>query len=1742
MKKIMATLLTVCLLLQLSTGFVIPVDSTKTAASTAKAAEVISEDSSVEIEVRSSLFSPCKGIVSVEINNGTKKQTKELEFLNNVSGIARFDNLKSGEYTITVLADRFEKYEQTITVKAGWLHRLLICSSKIDNTVSNATLGWIKAGDVNNDKLINEKDTNQVLSDIHHNVENTNSDINNDGKTDIADLQYLVQLESGTQKSVVERLRIVKNINKLYNTEFISGDIDSLIKNQPVTLRPSNPNEKISDTNPIGLEFILANENSKDYMIDGIPLCVPSDDGSSSDITNGVVEVEQADGKKFEISLNQTNTANLRQSKKSLKTAPRDGATVSTESDGSLVLNFNGQIAVKRVTIKITGTKKTQPLLEIAKAEFVNNMEDRIPAPKLDIPALSSPKPENKQLDVSWSAQNNVTGYELNVSGPVKGSQQPVSEIINVSSNNYSIKMIKNASLINFKEYKIKVRSVNGDWHSPWSAEVIGIPAPQEKPAPPDNVSVIGGYESIRVSWKDMDDSNCYMVYYKKSNEPDSSYRPVVEGFTPTNKTDNCITTNNYTIENLEAETEYIVYVIGWNELGWSNPSLESLGMTKSSNPPELPNYKLINTSNGEGKVSAHIESATIGGANGAKMVGSSLDTEAKSGLGLVDNDYSSYWSIFEWDDGVSYPGNNKGMFITLDNDYDMNYITFAAFKEVVSLNQVRIEYWNTATGSDINSRKVVGASLVKRQDKHKNPYYIIKFNEKVTANKVHISLSTGYTRAEMKVGEIRFYNYDKIEDDIMALYADDMHTTLKSDVTAETISLLEQRLETPDAASGEKHPFYEELKLEIDNIKNIFNDNPSPSYEVINQITSKKDNHLGFGGLNSWQPLGKTVYAGEKLVVYVGHNQKKTNQSTDLTLVMTQYHSESNKLSKTSAALKTGRNIITVPQIADKNFERGGQIYIAYSGNNSSDRYAVRILGGSDIPVLNLYGKTDTERKSAIEIYIGRLEEHLKNIQKEHEKHRNVDKALDYKYDEKNCILNATDIMMESMMYSLPATQVLNPLLNKADKVNALNTSLKAMEDAMTLFYHHKGLSNDAKAAEKGNNALPSQHLNIRYMRMFAGAFMYASGNHIGIEYGSSNIASGATSINSLGWGIAHEIGHDINQGSYAVAEVTNNYFSQLLTGKERYTWENVYKKVTSGMIGRASNVFTQLALYWQLHLAFDNEKNDHRIYDNYKDQFNNLFFARVDTYSRNPAKAPQEGLLLNGGTDQNIMRLSCAAANKNILPFFERWGMIPDKATAEYAKKYGEAETKALYYVNPSARDYRVANPSEKSTILNKENIVIAKTDASSNQVKVHITANAGVDKNLILGYEIIRSMTSNGKKESQVVGFQPIATDSDITTFTDTISTINNRVMSYTVKAVDKYLNYSKEVDAGAVKIQTDGVIDKSLWTVETTTTSTEDTQIKTNDDDPDNGYDTDNATVKKVHTIDRIIDNNKTTVYNGRASSTGAEITIDMHKTQAVTALKYNGAALSSVNIQVSEDGTKWTTVKEKVNLEGTDESKNTIWFNSVQEAARDNWIGTYDARYIKLTTSQTGNISINEIDICGPSGDNLEFITTDGTKPAIGKLSEDYKYGDKEKDVIPAGSLIFTGTYKGNSAYNIVILYDTDGNVIGGTDSEGNLVAKQVIFADVPEKGNLGETSDGTWVYYIEPKDLKENYLKTLKGIRGELYRVDNAKTAEGERITSDTLVITDIPQTLANLPDITLTGSIIQGGNNEKVN
>lgn len=1707
------------------------------------------QESRLEVEVAADEHTPCEGTVTVEVTGaGGYHQTEKIEVSKGASAAAGFF-MPAGEYTVQVRAEKFAAYTQPVQTEAGWTKKIRVCTAQVQNG-GLAVPGWMRAGDIDGDGDLDDEDSKALLAAVHEKQTDARYDFNGDGRVDLADVDILVQGMKNEQASSVEKLFLPKKVEAVAGT-VVDGaaKLEDLLQAEGTVRLKNAGGTAISKEQPVELAVTLCEDEKEAPLLGGMTILAPletdADGAASSQIADGTVTVTAVDKSGQEVVIERSldtgrgqaslNAVKKQASLRSDSLAP----DAQEEADGSLVIDFGGQVAVKRVSIRITGTKKTQPLVEIARVTFVNDMEHRIPAPQMDVPAITAVTPGSKKLTVAWSAQRNVTGYELSVTGPSKNQGKPQTEVFAVSDTSYEVTSLNQGSLVNYQDYTVKVRSVNGTWSSPWSAARTAQPLPQKKPAPPDNVRAQGGYRSITVSWKDMDDADGYMVYYKESGA--NAYQPVVKDFVQTKEGTGRIRKNSYTITGLKEHVSYSVYVISWNAFGWSAQSLASQAETRSEAVPELPAYKVLNTSNGAGQLSAHIKDITIGSHGDTHMQDSPLDTKKNSGLGLADYDYASYWSKTDWDDGVSYTEGEKGITVTLDAEYQANYFTFAAADQTYGFETARVTYWNA---TDAINGKLVSVHLYEKRDRNGNPYYIVKLDQTVLANKIKLCLGRVSHKSEMKVGEIRFYEYDSLEDEIMALYTDEMHSTLKEQVTMQSIEALKARLETVDEASGEKHPLYQELALELLTAEEILTSSLAPAYKVNAQITAEKDKHLGFGGLNAWQPLGKAAYAGDTLLVYVGHSTKRTGEAAQLSLVFTQHHAESASFAR-AVGLKVGKNIVTVPQLSDKEAERGGQVYVAYTGNNTSDQYAVRLSGAADIPSLDLYGKTGQERTQAIRAYLQELESHTAKLEEEHSRLHSDEKPGVSGYDERNCLLNATDIQLEQMLYSLPATQVYNALgsgLSLEDKVKKLDTSLQAMEQMMTLFYQHKGLSSKAGTAN-GNNALPSQHLNIRYMRMFAGAFMYAAGNHIGIEWDSAKLASGAGSWNSFGWGIAHEIGHNINQGSYAVAEITNNYFAQLMKkiadGSTRFRYENVYKKVTSGTVGRSSNVATQLAMYWQLYLAYGCEQNDGRIYEDYSEQFDSLFFARVDTYSRNPQKAPKGGVTLDGGTDQNLMRLSCAAAQKNLLEFFRRWGMVPDQKTIAYAELFDE-ETKAIYYVNDEVRDYRISQKQgkEPGTILGKD-VLKASAAAASGKVEVTITPDA--DSGELLGYEVIRSMTYDGEKQETVAGFQLAGKQGESVMFTDTIRTVNNRVLSYQVRAVDKYLNYSKAAKAGSVKIQTDGELDKSEWTAATTMVSDDDTLVDTSEEAPDSGShdgDLSKVTQAKVNSIERVIDNDTKTeagMYQEKAGSTSqAQITLDLHKTEQVTALKYLGGKAAALTVEISLDGQQWNTVKE--GYEGlknaVDTKEETIWFDAVNEAERGKWIGTYDARYVRLTFTRDGRIKIRELELCAPTGDNVEFLAADSGKPAVGKLTEQYRYGKGSQDVIPAGSLVFTGSYKGNPAYNVVVLYDTDGNVIG--EKDGEVRAEQAIFAPDPKNGDLGETSDGTWVYYIEPGQWNQQTLQKIKGVRAELYRVDDAKTMKRERIVSDTIAI-QIPQTEEALPGITFTGAALPG-------
>ncbi len=1640
----------------------------------------------IEVIVRNTL--PIERLslkVTLEKDNN-EVDGRSVELAKNPEKHAVFFDVESGDYRVKVSALGFITYEQEIAVAPGKIqtaeiHTGFVNLEGISYTEDGVHPGVMLIGDANGDGQIDENDKNAIM-DAMSGIGNDGltTDLNRDGKTDLVDLQYYANSRARIKENAVTASSlsgkiapdaVQVNINGA-NTQ-AQGDLDALFSADAGSVKLQRAQGGIiSQDTPVEIGFNLQSGEREGVLVEQIEISMGESGAASGQLT-----VETEDGKEI-IPFVDGRVESL----------SRMSGEPSGPGTGPLVVYLGKQVAIKKVSIRITKTGGDGTLAEITKVEFLNDMEKRIPEPDMNIPENLKAAGADKAFHLTWDPQVNVTGYEVEI------SYGGMAETVRTASNRLEVKSFNREKLVNEQSYEVRVRSVNGTWSSPYSDKVLAVPQIADRPDPPDNVKAVGGHRSVTMSWKKMEDTDFYNVFYKEAGT--DAFQKIPN-----------IGQNKYVITGLKDETLYEVYVTGVNDLGESNPSLHAEAKTITLKPAKMPNYKLLNESTGDGRVSAHIVSVTHGRGS---MESSPLDQDSKSALGTVDKDFGSYYQVLDWDDGAEYVAASKGLLFTLDDYYKMSYIAFAEPEDIASYGKVSVYYYDKENPDGVYAQNV---SVTQRTDENGRKYYMIKLASPITANKIRLGFARGYGLRNITIAEVNFYHYDSLEDDILALYADDLHTTLRDDVTEAMISELQKRLDTVDAKSGEYHPEREMLQRELDNARGILSSGLRDVIEISSAITAARDGHLGFGGLNAWQPLGITAYEGERIVVYVGHNTLKTGSNSALKLIATQYHAESGAFASDVGSLKVGRNEITIPSIQSLACEGGGALYIQYTGNNENDRYAVRISGGVKEPVLNLYGVSDeSERKALILSYVKELEEHTASQKSLHEQvHEAAGEGnkVNRKYEEQNCIIGATDIMLDRMLLSVSAQQILAGLGNGSSQERAqrLENSLQAMEDMMELFYQHKGLSDDASAP--ATDRMPAQHLNIRYMRMFAGAFMYASGNHIGIEWGSVPGLAGAAPVvsdengkyisgNYFGWGISHEIGHNINQGSYAIAEVTNNYFAQLTRSRDsddtvRFKYENVYEKVTSGTVGRPSNVFTHLAMYWQLHLAYDRDYN-YKTYGSYQEQHDSLFYARVDSYSRNTALAPG-GLTLGGDADQNIMRLACAAAQKDLTEFFTRWGLVPDGDTMSYAGQFPKEE-RAIYYLTDDARVYEMEHGVTGS--VKDSNVIGADSSVTVNEKvpnEVTVSIQNPVSSDVILGYEIARYYYENGKPVRQVVGFstQPV--------YRDHVTSLNNRVLTYEVTAVDKYGYRSKAGKIGDVRISHDGSYDKSLWTVTTNMASESDSKDTATEEDP-----CDPQTVSAIY---RVIDNDYGNTYEGFTASSDAVVTLCTNQALAVCGLKYtvkSANAIGAYEIQVSMDGNNWTTVKTGA-FEERKESQIVYFENS----DRDPWVCTYDAAYVRIKALGQNHISIAELDLLGPAGDSVSFgVKENDTQGAVGILTKDYVYeAEGENSVIPAGSLIFTGSYKGNPAYNVVMLYDEEGAVVGGVDEDGVLIADQIILANVPENGLLGEVSDGIWIYWISPVD---GQVPDLGGkiVRAQLYRVDNALTNEGQRLVSDT--------------------------------
>ena len=206
------------------------------------------------------------------------------------------------------------------------------------------------------------------------------------------------------------------------------------------------------------------------------------------------------------------------------------------------------------------------------------------------------------------------------------------------------------------------------------------------------------------------------------------------------------------------------------------------------------------------------------------------------------------------------------------------------------------------------------------------------------------------------------------------------------------------------------------------------------------------------------------------------------------------------------------------------------------------------------------------------------------------------------------------------------------------------------------------------------------------------------------------------------FGWGIGHEIGHVHDVKGLTYAEVTNNILALIaqtfndenlsrIESEERY--KAVYERVTSQSVG-IPNGAIGLAMFWQLHLAYDDTYTYNMVETNSDgDLTNDTFYSKLYRVTREKGIAPSEN-----GYDQTaqtyIMRAS-DAIKKDLRPFFEAWGLVASPKTNEYLDKMDyPVETKAIQYLNDEARRKRLdaINNNDMSSITMSNNIKVNAT----------------------------------------------------------------------------------------------------------------------------------------------------------------------------------------------------------------------------------------------------------------------------------------------------------------------------------------------------------------------------------------------------------------------------------------------
>lgn len=1195
----------------------------------------------------------------------------------------------------------------------------------------SAESGGFSLGDVNSDKAIDQKDLDKVSSTLG-NFDNA-ADVNLDGVIDITDIALVhhnmgqarpAEIYEGALVTVglIDPAALKEEMAK-NGIEITEGNVEDLFSDngQAVKLENKNPNDI---TCVIPIAFSSAREMSEVNIV--------SPAGTDGALVEGKVLVEYEDGTTETVEYNNA--------------APEDTHAIERNAgESTVVIKLGKRVPVKKITItveKIIGEDGKASYAVIEKIEFLKDIIPENIDLEASVPKNVYAEPGDKSAALTWKKVDNVDGYIVKYGT----SASALTLQLKVGSNEALVE-----GLENLKTYYFTVSAYSGDWTGDPSAAVTCIPQPTKVPRQPDMVSLSPADKAIAVSWKKTEDAEFYNVYYKETEASEFQLA-----------TEQPVTGTSLNVSGLTNDVSYDFYVVAGNKIGFGPKSLTATGAPVADvlKIPTLPTMNRIPNSD--------IISVSMDDPGNV-----SSEYEGKFDIKWVyDNDFETHWS------GASWWRSSRFTFV-FNEEKSMDYLiyvprlnkgypeSFSKYSVSVKDKDGNVTHLTSDEGKLGNNNAGDVAAPTVRNNPKETGYAILPFerNDHIKELTVMVRQWNGAPKPSGSLAEIAFYTYDDIDDSIAALFTDNTYTAVSSSATQAKIDELRARLDSSDGYYVNKEILADELDL----AEALMKGDNSKLGAVMDSVQSR-DASGDKKRINTFQPLGVVAEAGKQIVVYA-----EIPEGENISIIPTQHFAEASRWTGSSIKLENGRNIIDISKINDVSPQRGGSLYLQYSGLRADEiKLQIRGAGATKIPMLELsdwHEISDSEVKARISDYVSELNSYY---------------TAKLSGMNSNTLgthfLNATEIAFPHVLLSIPASQVRSAL--GSDGVQTIYHDGLAWEELMQIMYRTHGIDLDDLEASQ------SRH-NIRYMRMFGNAFMYASGNHIGIGYGSCSgmIAGRPTSVTGVnnsnglfGWGIHHEIGHVMD--SLGKAEITNNIyalFGQTYDGKQNALtsrleasnkYEKIFDKVTSGQKGMANDVFVSLGMYWQLHLAYDGAD------DNFYNEVNKV---------------------LSGGGDNGFMAAASEVSGYDLSEFFESWGFEPSGQS-------GAQEERKLQYLTDESRRERL-----KGTTMQSGSVGISASYSKEERTAtVTISPVSGAK---MTGYEISRELNGN----IEPVAF--LSTKSGETTWTDTLGSVNNKAVRYSVKAVDILGYVIDEASSEQIDVSHDNIIAKSDYSWDT-----------------------------------------------------------------------------------------------------------------------------------------------------------------------------------------------------------------------------------------------------------------------------------------------------------------------------------